>query len=90
MAVQFGKNLRRFRDGAGTSQEELGFLAGLHRTEICLLERGLREPKLDTIIKLAGALDVAPDGLCDGISWRFEGSGISDFKFREGSDSPGR
>ena len=53
----------------GISQEELGFRCELHRTEISLLERGGREPRLGTIVKLAGALDTTPAELCDGIGW---------------------
>ncbi|MGH7126692.1 MAG: helix-turn-helix domain-containing protein [Stellaceae bacterium] len=34
-----------------------------------LLERGGREPRLGTIIKLASALEVTPEELCTGISW---------------------
>ena len=42
------------------SQEELGFRSGLHRTFISLLERGARTPTLDTLFRLAAALDVSP------------------------------
>lgn len=38
----FGANLRRARRAADLSQEALGFRAGLHRTEVGLLERGVR------------------------------------------------
>lgn len=75
VAVQFGKDLRRFRDGVGISLEERGFLSALHRTEISLLEHGLREPKLDTIIKLADARRDVKE-LCDGISWKVEDSDL--------------
>jgi transcriptional regulator with XRE-family HTH domain len=66
-AVQFGKNLRRCRGRAGLSQEELGFRASLHRTEIGLLERGRREPRLSTIVRLASALKVSLNTLFEGI-----------------------
>jgi len=41
----------------------------LHRTEISLLERAGREPRLSTIAKLAGALETTPGALCEGIAW---------------------
>ena len=41
---RFAINLRKARKKKGISQEELGFLCDLHRTEISLLERGGREP----------------------------------------------
>jgi transcriptional regulator with XRE-family HTH domain len=51
------------------SQEELGKRANLHRTAIGLLERGARMPRIDTLIKIAAALDIAPSDLLDGIAW---------------------
>jgi transcriptional regulator with XRE-family HTH domain len=66
---RFAINLRKARQKKGVSQEELGYRCELHRTEISLLERGGREPRLGTIVKLAGALDTTPEQLCSGISW---------------------
>lgn len=66
---RFAANLRRARRRAGVSQEELGSLCDLHRTEISLLERAGREPRLATIVKLAGALGTTPAELCSGIAW---------------------
>ncbi|HEY5053319.1 MAG TPA: helix-turn-helix transcriptional regulator [Solirubrobacterales bacterium] len=67
---RFALSLRKARLAKGISQEELGFRCSLHRTEVSLLERGGREPRLGTIVKLCGALDVSPDDLCAGISWQ--------------------
>jgi transcriptional regulator with XRE-family HTH domain len=70
VARQFGANLRRARRRAGLSQEEVGFRASLHRTEVGLLERGARTPRIDTLVKLAAALGVRIDcSLLDGITW---------------------
>jgi transcriptional regulator with XRE-family HTH domain len=66
---RFAINLRKARQKAKVSQEELGFRCDLHRTEISLLERGGREPRLGTIVKLAGSLGVTPEELCSGIRW---------------------
>ena len=66
---RFAVNLRKARQSKQISQEELGFRCELHRTEISLLERGGREPRLGTIVKLCGALDTTPEELCDGIRW---------------------
>jgi transcriptional regulator with XRE-family HTH domain len=66
---RFAINLRKARQKKQISQEELGFRCDLHRTEISLLERGGREPRLATIMKLAAALDSSPDELCRGIRW---------------------
>ena len=64
---RFARNLREHRQRAGISQERLGFRADLHRTEISLLERGAREPRLSTIVRLARALEITPTELLDGI-----------------------
>ena len=69
VATTFGKNLLRERRRAGISQEELSHRAGLHRTEIGLLERGERIPRIDTAIKLAGGVGAAPGVLLEGIGW---------------------
>jgi transcriptional regulator with XRE-family HTH domain len=66
---QFATNLLAARQAKGLSQSDLALLSGLHRTEISLLERGGREPRLGTIVKLAGALDLPADALCSDISW---------------------
>jgi transcriptional regulator with XRE-family HTH domain len=66
---RFALNLRRIRSATGISQEELGYLCDLHRTEVSLLERAAREPRLATIVKLAGALKTTPAQLCEGISY---------------------
>ncbi|HEX5763557.1 MAG TPA: helix-turn-helix transcriptional regulator [Solirubrobacterales bacterium] len=66
---RFAINLRKARQKAKISQEELGFRCDLHRTEISLLERGGREPRLGTIVKLSSSLGVTPEELCAGIRW---------------------
>jgi transcriptional regulator with XRE-family HTH domain len=66
---QLASNLRRCRREAGLSQERLAELCDLHRTEIGLLERGERSPRLDTLVTLARGLELAsPCELLDGIS----------------------
>lgn len=69
-ARQFGLNLRKARKRVGLSQEEVGFRASLHRTEVGLLERGARMPRVDTLVKVAAAVGVRIDcALLAGISW---------------------
>jgi transcriptional regulator with XRE-family HTH domain len=69
VARRFGENLRRARRRAGFSQEELGMRSSLHRTEIGLLERGARVPRIDTLIKISSALAIPPSELIAGIEW---------------------
>lgn len=66
--TQFAANLRHHRDRAGLSQEALAEICDLHRTEISLLERRKRSPRLETIVILARGLQLAsPAELLDGI-----------------------
>lgn len=69
VATRFGANVHKARKRLGISQEELAVGASLHRTEIGLVERGERGVRLDTAIKLAGALDVPLSELVEGIAW---------------------
>ena len=64
---QFAHNLRRHRRELGLSQERLAETSGLHRTEISLLERGEREPRLSTIVRLGRGLGVPPELLLEEI-----------------------
>ncbi len=66
---RFAANLRRLRLAAGLSQEELSFRAAIHRTQVSLLEGGHRMPRALTLVCLAGALDVTPNDLLQGIAW---------------------
>ena len=65
---QFAANLRRHRRRVGLSQEALADVCNLHRTEISLLERCKRSPRLETIVILARGLELAsPAELLEGI-----------------------
>lgn len=65
-----GRNLSRIRREAGMSQGEVGLRAGLHPTAIGLIERGQRKAQIDTLIRVAGALEVEPGDLLVGIEWK--------------------
>lgn len=54
----FGNAVRKRRRQLKVSQEELGFRAGLHRTYISQIERGLKSPSLNVISVLAKALGI--------------------------------
>jgi transcriptional regulator with XRE-family HTH domain len=69
VAGRFGQNLRRVRRREGLSQVRLATGASLDRTEIGLLEHGGRTCRIDTLIRLAGAMAVPPGELLDGIAW---------------------
>ncbi len=52
-----GRRIRERRRGVGLSQEELGHQAGIDRSYISGLERGLRNPTFQILNQIAGALD---------------------------------
>lgn len=55
----FGHTLRHFRKELNISQEKLSQESGLDRSYISLLERGLRQPTLTSLLHIARALDVS-------------------------------
>ncbi len=69
IAARFGDNLARCRKQADLSQDELSVRASVHKTEVSLVERGLRIPRIDTLVKLAASLEVTPAELLAGIEW---------------------
>jgi transcriptional regulator with XRE-family HTH domain len=66
---RFGENVIWLRKQAGLSQQAIAERAGLHRVEVSLIERGLRVPRLETILKLAGAVEVDPCELIREMHW---------------------
>lgn len=61
--IAFGKVLREYRQRAGLSQEGLADAADLDRTFIGMLERGQRQPTLESLFRIADALGVSPQTL---------------------------
>ena len=68
----FARNLRRLREAAGLSQEDLAAAADIDRTYVSALERERYSASLDSIERIAVALSVEPhslleiaDGECD-------------------------
>ena len=59
----FGATVAELRKQKGVSQEKLAELGELDRTFVSLLERGLRQPSLTTILGIGKALNVPPDKL---------------------------
>ncbi|HEY3758450.1 MAG TPA: helix-turn-helix transcriptional regulator [Solirubrobacteraceae bacterium] len=65
--VAFGERLRELRAERGVSQDQLASRTGIHPTAIGRFERGDREPRLRSILRLAQGLDVPPGALLDGL-----------------------
>ena len=57
--ILLGNAIKSTRSALGISQEELAARAGLHRTYVSDVERGTRNPSLQSVEKLAAALELS-------------------------------
>ena len=57
-AVIVGRVIQRFREQKKQSQELVSGFAGIGRTHLSAIERGERKPTLETLFKIADALDI--------------------------------
>jgi transcriptional regulator with XRE-family HTH domain len=60
-----GKNLRAARKKIGLSQIDLAQRSGLEQGEVSRIERGIRDPQVSTLEKLAAAVEMPPGRLLD-------------------------
>jgi transcriptional regulator with XRE-family HTH domain len=63
ISTVFGQVLREQRQSRQLSQEELALAADVDRTFVSQMERGIRQPTITTLMKLAGALNKQPSTL---------------------------
>jgi len=66
-AERFGRNLYALRMEAGLTQDRLAAEIFMDRASVCRLERGKCFPRLDTVVRLARAIDVQVRDLLRGI-----------------------
>lgn len=64
---KFGSTVRARRNELGMSQEDLAAEAELDRTYVSGIERGLRNPTLEIICRIAAALEEHPGKLLESI-----------------------
>ena len=62
-----GQNVRRRREARDLTQEKLAEKAGLDPTYISGIERGLRNPGIKNVARLAKALGLSTAELCKGV-----------------------
>jgi transcriptional regulator with XRE-family HTH domain len=58
--ARFAATARACRKAKRLTQEDVSYRSGLHVAEVSRLERGLRDPQLWTIVRLARGLGVEP------------------------------
>lgn len=63
LVVTLGRNIRRLREEAGLSQEQLAFDAGMKRSYLSDMERGVRNPTVRALGRIALALKIEPGEL---------------------------
>lgn len=63
----FGRNLKRLREERQLSQEQLAERAELDPTYISGIERGIRNPSVLSIVRVAKALKIDASGLFEGV-----------------------
>ena len=63
-----GKNVRRFRQRADMTQEQLAFAAEIDLTYVGGIERGKRNPSVLVLVRIAAALGTEPAQLLRAVS----------------------
>jgi transcriptional regulator with XRE-family HTH domain len=63
----FGERVRARRLELGLSQEAAAVRCGIHWTQLGKVERGQRSLRLETIVKIAGGLEIEPGKLVNGL-----------------------
>lgn len=64
---RFGDNVRQARRDRGWSQEDLSGATGLATVQVSRIERGVREIRLTTLIRLLDGLELPPEKLLNGL-----------------------
>lgn len=62
-----GQNIRANRERLGITQEALAHRCGLHPVELGRAERGVRDLRVSTVVKIAHGLEVPPGNLLVGL-----------------------
>ncbi len=66
--AQFARNVALARRRLHLTQEEVSGRSGVHPTEVSRIENGERDVRVSTLVRLAGALEVSPGELLDGLT----------------------
>ena len=58
LRAALAQNLKRLRNDRGLSQERLALESNVDRTYVSKIERGIGNPSLEVLVRLAGRLEV--------------------------------
>ena len=81
--MRFAANVERACRQHDYSVDRLAERSGIEREEIEAIMRGQVEARADSILRLAGALEVAPGVLYEGVAWVPDGEGGGEFRVEE-------
>ena len=73
--LEVGRAIRKFREQAGLSQEQLAELADLHRTYVGAIERGERNLTIVSLHRISAALGLKPSAVLSAVEGRLEPTG---------------
>ena len=86
--MTIGENIRQARKKAGLTQRQLAEKSGVATITLKQYERGVREPKLDTIAKIARAMNLFASDLVSGDQWQNVDMTFTDTTERYGQETP--
>jgi transcriptional regulator with XRE-family HTH domain len=78
--IRFAANVERLRRRLGYSLDQLAERSQMEREEVEAILRGAKEARVGTIYLLAGALEVTPGDLYDGVIWIPDGEGGGEYR----------
>jgi transcriptional regulator with XRE-family HTH domain len=81
--MRFAANAERLRRKRGYSSGLLAERSGLDPGELEAILRGEEEADVESIVRLAGALEVSPGELYRGTAWVPDGEGGGEFRVEE-------
>ncbi|MBQ3929484.1 MAG: helix-turn-helix transcriptional regulator [Paludibacteraceae bacterium] len=58
LCIRIGRNIKKLREEAGVSQQELAFRCGFETSNMCRIEAGKTNPTIITLYKISKALQV--------------------------------
>lgn len=81
--MRFAANVERLRRQHSYSTDQLAERSQLEKADLETILRGEAEADVDTIYRLAGALNVPPGQLYEGVSWVPDGEGGGEYRIEE-------
>jgi transcriptional regulator with XRE-family HTH domain len=78
--IRFAANVERLRGQRGYSLDQLAARSQMGMKELEAVLHGESEARVDSILRLAGALDVSPGKLYEGVAWIPDGEGGGQYR----------